>query len=346
MSDRKAVTDLSVREGRSLTVSVVVPTRGRPEHVRACVDAILANQAVDELLVVDQSDDEASRDELASVIDERLLYMPTDTRGVTRARNLGVERSRGDIVVCTDDDCRVHVDWARNLRAIFETDPDVGVVCGRVIVPKAFQALGHAATFEPMERRWLGFRARENRAGRTGSQRAGTLPRGGYGPGLDGWGITANMAIRRTVHEQVGLFDPFLGAGGPLRSGGEPDFMLRVLQAGLTVVNADEVLVEHLGVRKPRPDWAVLSRRYAYGTGAAYMKHVRMLELAGVRMFIRHATAALRIVLRSTLRSGRPTQARWLASYFAGAIASFRYRIDREKVLFEGRGTLRLPWRR
>ena len=41
---------------------------------------------------------------------------------------------------------------------------------------------------------------------------------------------------RRFRLDRTGAFDPMLGAGAPLRSGGEPDFLFRVLRAGMKVV--------------------------------------------------------------------------------------------------------------
>ena len=75
----------------SLSVTVVVPTRNRADHVAACVATILQNAGLDELIVVDQSDGLETRRALMNFDDTRLRYVRTDTRGVTSARNIGIE---------------------------------------------------------------------------------------------------------------------------------------------------------------------------------------------------------------------------------------------------------------
>lgn len=318
----------------ALSLSVVVPTRGRPHHIVACVQSILANEEVSELLVVDQSDDHSTEEKLvAAIVDPRFVYVRTDTRGVTNGRNVGIEHSKGAVICCVDDDCRAQPEWAARLLAILQADPDVAVVCGEVVIPQDLQSQGFAATFYASERVW-----HVEGGGAKGLR--GVLvrmPDGGYGPGLENWGITANMAIRRSTHDRVGLFDTFLGAGGPLKSGGEPDFLFRVLRAGMKVVNAQEVEIEHLGVRKPVPDWAQLSRRYAYGIGAAYMKHIRCGDLAALRFWARHAWSPFRLMVRGMVRRRRPNFALWLVSFLRGSIGSLAYRVDHTTVMYTGR---------
>ena len=98
-----------------LRVSVIVPTRNRPAHAAACIRSILAIDGFVELIVVDQSDDRATADAVSAIDDRRLRYVRTGTRGVSHARNLGMELSSGEIVAFTDDDCRVKADWIERL---------------------------------------------------------------------------------------------------------------------------------------------------------------------------------------------------------------------------------------
>ena len=92
-------------------VSVVVPTRNRPEHVSACATAILSTAGFRELVVVDQSDDDVTAQVLSSIKDPRFRCVRTATRGVTNGRNLGIALTNGDIIAFTDDDCRVSGEW-------------------------------------------------------------------------------------------------------------------------------------------------------------------------------------------------------------------------------------------
>jgi GT2 family glycosyltransferase len=290
------------------SVSVVLATRNRGAHIAACVATILANSGFVELIVVDQSDDDATKDALATIHDARLRYVKTPTKGVTSGRNLGIDSSQSQVVAFTDDDCRVAPDWIPSLKRVFQMDAEAAVVCGRVRVPEELHDLGFTESFEPRTREW----------------------KGRFPPFGSDWGITANLALRREVVERVGKFDPMLGAGAPLRSGGEPDFLFRVLRAGLKVVNAKEVVVDHLGVRAPGAESQKLIRGYGAGTGAALAKHIRLGDTAALGVYVGFVGANLRRAGSGLLHGGRPVGLGYLVAFLSGSIDSFRYKVDPE----------------
>jgi glycosyltransferase involved in cell wall biosynthesis len=294
---------------RAPSLSVAVPTRNRPDHAVACVASILENRSLVDLIVVDQSDGNDTERRLADIRDERLRYIRTETRGVTSARNIGIEASESEVVAFTDDDCRVPPDWTDRIAQVFAGDPEAVLVCGRVRVPEELWAKGFTESFEPHERNWVGR----------------------YPPFGRDWGITANMSVRREAVQRLGAFDPFLGAGSPLRSGGEPDLIFRVLRAGLKVVNASEVVVDHLGVR-PHGDAArKLMRGYGFGTGAALFKHVRRGDAQAAKLYLNFLQRNLVRIGENLLREGRPTGLGYLVGFVSGTLASCKFGIDSEQ---------------
>lgn len=90
-------------------ISAVVPTRNRPDHAAPCAESTLANPGDDfELLIIHQSDDDATERALAAHDgDSRIRYIRSSSRGLSAARNVGMERSTAPIIAFTDDDCRV-----------------------------------------------------------------------------------------------------------------------------------------------------------------------------------------------------------------------------------------------
>ncbi|MEI9941310.1 MAG: glycosyltransferase family A protein [Pseudomonadota bacterium] len=289
-----------------LSVSVVLATRNRGDHVVECVETILANSGFVDLIVVDQSDGDETEKALGRIEDQRLRYVRTATRGVTNGRNLGIELSQSDIIAFTDDDCRVAPDWVSSFTRVFETDEDVSVVCGRVRVPDELRSLGFAESFEPVIREW----------------------RGRFPPFGQDWGITANLAMRRAVVARVGKFDPMLGAGAPLRSGEEPDFLFRVLREGLKVVNASEVVVAHLGVRAHGVESQKLIRGYGSGTGAALFKHVRLGDREALAVYLGFVGANLERVWKRARQGRRPDGLGYLLAFVSGSLTAYRYQVD------------------
>ncbi|HEX6241986.1 MAG TPA: hypothetical protein VFZ61_13850, partial [Polyangiales bacterium] len=191
--------------------------------------------------------------------------------------------------------------------AVFTADPSAAVVCGRVVVPVELHDKGFTESFEPHVREW----------------------QGSYPPFGQDWGITANLALRRQVIQRVGNFDPMLGAGAPLRSGGEPDLLFRVLRAGLKIVNAREVVVEHLGVRAHGEESRKLMRGYGKGTGAALFKHVRLGDVDALGVYARFVGANVERVCLNLLKGQRPTGLGYLVSFLSGAVDSFQFRVDK-----------------
>ncbi|GAB6859011.1 glycosyltransferase family 2 protein [Microbacterium xylanilyticum] len=118
----------------SLSVSVVVATYGRPEHVRTCLTRLAAlNTPPLEVAVVDGSPDDRTtrivRDEFPEV-----AYLRNELgRGTTaESRQIGFAATSGDIIAFVDDDAFAEPDWLDELIAPY-ADPQVVGVGGRAL---------------------------------------------------------------------------------------------------------------------------------------------------------------------------------------------------------------------
>lgn len=80
-------------EGRQSRVSVVVPTRDRPEDLRRCLAAL----------------------EIQTISIETVVVEDAEGRGPAWARNEGARRARGEVICFTDDDCAPFPGWAEAL---------------------------------------------------------------------------------------------------------------------------------------------------------------------------------------------------------------------------------------
>ena len=185
------------------------------------------------------------------------------------------------------------------------------MVCGRVVVPTG-QGEGFTTSFEPVQREW----------------------RGAYPPPDRDWGITANLcpaAIRAGSHRAARS-----GARRrcSLRSGGEPDFLFRALKAGFKVVNAKEVELSHVHARAEGEASKQLFSNYASGTAAAFVKHIRMGDLDALRIYLGHLLGCVKLMLINTSRLRRPIGIGYTLAFLKGSVASFSYRVDRQRRLY------------
>jgi len=87
-------------------VTVVIPTRNRPDLVTRAVHSALAQTHRDiEVIVVVDGPDPNTVAGLAAIADPRLTVIALETNiGAAKARNLGVERARGAWIAFLDDD--------------------------------------------------------------------------------------------------------------------------------------------------------------------------------------------------------------------------------------------------
>ena len=124
-----------------LTVSVIIPTKGRPRELRTVTFALL-QQTVSprELIIVDQSPDDASyrsvEDTFATAPTRarssvKLLYVrDSSITGAANARNRGMDQADADIWVFLDDDVEPEPDFIERLLQVYEARPEVDGVSG------------------------------------------------------------------------------------------------------------------------------------------------------------------------------------------------------------------------
>ena len=279
------------------------------------VRSVLACSGGDfELLVIDQSAGDRTREALAAILseDRRVRYVRTDTRGVSRARNLALRLATGEVVAFTDDDCTVPPEWLARMREVFVRWRSVAVAFCNVA----------AAPHDPL----VGFVP--------AYQREGTVLVSTFLGKCTARGIGAGMALRRSVALELGGFDEMLGPGGTLRSGEDYDIAVRAILAGHQVCETDAVEVVHYGFRT-WDEGRDLTRRDWYGIGAAYSKPLRVghLRFAVVPIFELLANVAWPLA-RDAARLRRPRGLKRATSFAAGFYRGLRMPLERRTLRF------------
>ena len=305
-----------------VSVSIVLPTRNRPDDLSRCLESI-SKQATSrpvEIVVVDNDPDSGVTPPVVARFPAARLVKEW-RKGLSYARNAGILASRGDLIVATDDDVTVPEQWLERLVAPF-SDPSVMVVTGNVLpvaldtpsqqIFEAYGGLGKGFEARRVDHRWFW-------------QFRGAVPT---------WelGATANAAFRAGIFSdsRIGLFDEALGAGMPTGCSEDTYVFYKVLKAGFAIQYQPDAYVWH----RHRSDMRSLKRQiYSYAKGhAAYHLttlfrdgDVRALTRLGLRL---PQTYARRTVDRLRGRSDYPLGfiALEVLGTLAGPVALYRSR--------------------
>lgn len=235
-------------------VTVIVCTRNPGVKIRDTVTSILAStERRLSLCLIDQSDDDQVRRALDGVLDDpRVRYLTCADRGLSIGRNLGAEAATTEWLAFTDDDCVVTPTWLAGMVAPFTLDPRIAVVFGTVKPAPYDPALGFLPNYSrttPLLARSIFDKHRVE-------------------------GIGASMAIRRSAWVALHGFDEALGAGAPLHSAEETDFVMRALLSGYFAYETPDAAVIHSGFRTWAQAPQVLGQ-YLHGIGATLAKLAR-----------------------------------------------------------------------
>jgi GT2 family glycosyltransferase len=240
-----------------LDATVLVCSRDRPAFLLDAVQSVLAGERVPaELLVVDQSSVGNARIEgIGNVLGCNVRYLHSATRGLSRARNVGLRSASNEIVVMIDDDMLVEPHWLERLLEGIEAAGPRGLASGRVL----------AATTDGEGRvPDAALVTRAEPAIYRGRQPNDVMP-------------GANVAVPRSLVLELGGYDERLGAGTRFSAADDNDMGFRLLEAGCELRHVPEAVAFHRpwrsGGERLRLRW-----RYGRGKGAFYAKHLRLSD--------------------------------------------------------------------
>ena len=117
----------------TLNISVIIPTLNRYNSLKQTLDIVEKSTVKpDEIIVVDQSTDISIVDQVERYCNNsslNIVYIHLTEPSSTRARNIGIEKSKGEILVFMDDDVDVKPDTFLLLLNIFE-NKKVSLIAG------------------------------------------------------------------------------------------------------------------------------------------------------------------------------------------------------------------------
>ncbi|MHA1322964.1 MAG: glycosyltransferase [Candidatus Helarchaeota archaeon] len=117
-------------------MSIIICTKNRVRNLQNCINSILKN-SVDfpyEIIIIDDH----STDKTPAYLKRISNLSPIRTyinpkSGPAAARNIGIKKSRGNIIIFVDDDAQVSSNWLIEYKSFFEKNPDYMGCYGKTI---------------------------------------------------------------------------------------------------------------------------------------------------------------------------------------------------------------------
>lgn len=199
---------------------MIVPVFNQDGALSSTLEA-LAGQTVGpherEIVVVDNGSTDETADVLAAsreVVPGLRTAVEDSVRGSYAARNRGIDVAEGALLAFTDADCLPHPSWLERGLAAAQTGSDL--VAGRIEL--TFRG-DRPNVWEYVD------------AGGFLDQRLHVEEHG--------FGVTANLFVRREVFRSVGVFR------ATLKSGGDYEFCHRATAGGASITYAEDAVVSH-----------------------------------------------------------------------------------------------------
>jgi len=225
-------------------ISVIIPTYQREAPLRdSLVDALAQDYPAFEVLVVDQTAQHEEKTEtfLQQLADtNKIRWFRVNWASLPGARNYGVRRAKGDIILFIDDDIQLPKGYLQAHARNYLERPEVGAVAGRV--------------FDRMKL------ADSQKAGGGNTYTIDYLPPEAMDPGIAWYYIDlvhttqpqrvisvrgCNMSFRREIFTTHGVWFDERFRGSAVRE--ESDFCLRLRETGYHIWYDPEANLVHLG---------------------------------------------------------------------------------------------------
>lgn len=225
--------------------SVVVPTLGRVQHLKGCLDALARLHYPAgrfEAVVVNDGGGSEIESLVSSFSDLDIVLTTTPRVGAAAARNAGASRARGRYLAFTDDDCEPESGWLDGLQRGLESDPG-SAVGGRTVNGAGGRcAVGSETVLDAAYAHW---------------NRDPVAPR---------FFASNNIAFPAEGFGAVGGFDESFSFAE------DRELCERWLRSGRRLAHAPEAIVRHMRELTPRGFWR---QHFRYGRGAWDFHRVR-----------------------------------------------------------------------
>jgi glycosyltransferase involved in cell wall biosynthesis len=227
-----------------INISVIVPFYNAEKYITVCIESLIAQRFSAEnyeIIFVDNNSTDSSSDIVKRY--PRIKLVSESRQSPYAARNRGIKEASGRIIAFTDPDCTAFTDWLSEIVKAM-SDPVVSVVLGQPLMTNNSLILSMVQDYDN-EKYIYTFDSDD---------------------GSIYFGHTNNMAVRRELFSDVGLFVE-------RKRGADTMFVNSVVKkySSRAVVYRESMKVLHMEIEKPLDYYKKI---FTYGRSRELYKHI------------------------------------------------------------------------
>ncbi len=234
--------------------SLIIGTLNRCNTLKYCLESLSKQSCHDyEIIIIDQSTDNETEVYISKNYGSE-IYEHVEFKGLSKARNRGLELASGDYICLIDDDAYYDSSFLEIAAKYYENGDTTHILSGFIFDTESSGPFAK-------------YKGKFNKKSLPLSMILHTCP-------------SAALIIPTEAFQKCGKFDENLGVGSKYGAGEETDFLLRAIHNGYTVIYIEELSLTHpFPPNESVPSHEQLVAKmenYYMGIGALYKKHLKV----------------------------------------------------------------------
>lgn len=249
--------------------SLILATLNRHKEVKECLTSLEQQEYKDfEVLVIDQSDDTLTKEVVSEFNDISIQYFKVDFKGLSRARNFGLQYARGEYCCLLDDDATYSKQY------LAEANRLIVINGGCVLSGKILSMANHNTPF-------VRYKEKKDGCELNATDIMAFCP-------------SAALIFPAKSIIECGFFDERLGVGNKYASGEETDFLLRLYDKGYKIIFCNSMIAYH-----PIKPVCSLEPLYNHYLGKGALFKIDLLQRKKIRLISLFAKNTLGMLIKA-----------------------------------------------
>jgi len=238
-----------LQQHSNIEFSLIVCTIDRTNELEHLLQS-LTHQTIKnfEVIIIDQNPSGTLEGIIKSYLEILEINHIYSKKGLSLARNKGIEHAQGNYICFPDDDCWYKPDTLKLALNLFNSNSKASLITGKTVDQNDNDSVSQ-------------FMIKQAEVNRHNYIKGGN---------------SASLFVKKEVFDTIGRFDERMGLGAetPFQSGEESDFILRALGKNLSILFYPQLTIHHNQISNAITNKAIIRAKcYGAGYGALLKKH-------------------------------------------------------------------------